>query len=240
MEQIRLAAEATARRKAEARRNRTRFNPEARVNERFWPSPHNIAVEHFGSLDGSANPPQTRPEGAPINATGHILDGLAANLGQGPLNTQAPPQSSEAPVENPAAQQTPVASNQPESIPSGQDTSIAAPMAQPDNAGALPRAPTPQFFSHQFSEEDLDSFLNDEPEGHVQNLDPANHPGIVAARRPREQSEEQSSKRARYEEPGTHSQAAVLEIQQRPLVEQADILLSSATSVSTIALCLNY
>ena len=91
--------------------------------------------------------------------------------------------------------------------------------------GAFPHVQTPQFFSHQFSEEDLESFLNEEPEGHVQNLDPPNHPGIVAARRPREQSEEQSSKRARYEEPGTHSQAAVLEIQQRPLVEQADILI---------------
>ena len=50
----RRAAEEEAKRRAEARRNRTRFNPESRVNERFWgPGPFNLAEVNFGNLDGT-------------------------------------------------------------------------------------------------------------------------------------------------------------------------------------------
>ena len=44
MEQIRLAMEAKQKKLDDARRTRTRFNPQARMNERLWPSPFNVVV----------------------------------------------------------------------------------------------------------------------------------------------------------------------------------------------------
>ena len=235
MEQIRLAAEATERRRAEARRTRTRFNPTSRVNERFWTSPHNVAADHFGATDGSGNPAQRRPEGDPVNNTGHILDGVEANLGR-TEGSQVPPRENEPPLTNPVPDSTIAASNQMGSNPSGPSASgTAADPIQPENVGAFPHAQTPPFFSHQFSHDEIDSFLNDDvPEGHVQSLDPPVHPGIIPARRQRgSSSEEQTSKRPRFEEVADQSQA-VMEIQQRPIGEQADILINSATAVSII------
>ena len=73
----RRAAEEEQKRRAEARRNRTRFNPNSRVNERFWgPGPFNLAAQDFGSTDGSENPPQIRPVGPVINEQGPLLPAI--------------------------------------------------------------------------------------------------------------------------------------------------------------------
>ena len=148
----RRAAEEEQKRRAEARRNRTRFNPNSRVNERFWgPGPFNLAAQDFGSLDGSENPAQIRPPGPVINEQGPLLSAIdrAVNGGtesEGPGSKRAntsigptavPTNTTTGPTEDALHQANP------------------PPNSQTEGLG---------FFSHSESQT-FDELFNEEPEG---------------------------------------------------------------------------